>query len=143
MPDLTTLIQDNKPALAIVAGASLVMFLATLAAGPWLLLRLPPDYYTHDRRPRHARSAHPAITTAWLIARNIIAVVLLVAGVLMLVLPGQGLLTILVGFLLLRFPGKYRLEKRIIARPHVLRAINRLRTRRGRKPLSDPNAADA
>jgi hypothetical protein len=51
------------------------------------------------------------------------------------VLPGQGLLTILIALILLDFPGKRSLERRIIARPKVLRAVNGLRTKAGRPPL--------
>ena len=53
----------------------------------------------------------------------------------MLVLPGQGLLTLLVGFLLVDAPGKYRLERWLVSRKAVLRPINWLRRRKGRQPL--------
>jgi hypothetical protein len=59
----------------------------------------------------------------------------MLAGVAMLVLPGQGLLTLLMGFLLVDFPGKYRLERWLFARPIVRRPINWLRHRAGRVPL--------
>jgi len=58
-----------------------------------------------------------------------------VAGIIMLVLPGQGIFTILIGIMLLNFPGKYRLERWIVARRPVLRSINWLRRRAGRAPL--------
>ena len=50
-------------------------------------------------------------------------------------IPGQGLLTMIVGLTMIDFPGKQRLERRLIGRPHVLRAINRLRARFQRAPL--------
>ena len=59
----------------------------------------------------------------------------MLAGLAMLVLPGQGLLTILIGLMLLDFPGKRRLERRIVARPAILAMLNRMRARRGRDPL--------
>jgi hypothetical protein len=70
--------------------------------------------------------------------RNLVALVVLLVGVLLLVLPGQGLLTILAGCLLLDVPGKRRLELRLMQKPRVLAAINRLRQRRGRGPLHVP-----
>ena len=59
----------------------------------------------------------------------------MLAGIAMLVLPGQGLLTLLVGFLLIDFPGKYRFEKWLVARRWVLQPINWLRLRRHQMPL--------
>jgi len=58
----------------------------------------------------------------------------LVAGIAMLVLPGQGVLTIVIGIMLLDFPGKYRFERSLAARRPVLRSINWLR-RRANRPL--------
>jgi hypothetical protein len=54
----------------------------------------------------------------------------------MLVLPGQGVLTILLGIALLDLPGKRHLERRLIALPTVLRTINKLREKFGRPPLT-------
>ena len=71
------------------------------------------------------------------------AVVLVLAGLIMLVVPGQGLLTLAVGLVLVDFPGKYRLERWLVTRPPVWRAINWLRKRAGREPLERPGEADA
>jgi UPF0716 family protein affecting phage T7 exclusion len=70
-----------------------------------------------------------------LIGKNLLGGLLMIAGLAMLVLPGQGLLTLFVGFLLIDFPGKYRLEKWLIRRRYILRPINWLRARRHRAPL--------
>jgi hypothetical protein len=56
-------------------------------------------------------------------------------GVAMLVLPGQGVLTIITGLLLLDFPGKYRFERWLVRRGPVLRGVNWLRDRAGRQAL--------
>jgi UPF0716 family protein affecting phage T7 exclusion len=77
------------------------------------------------------------------VVRNVFGSLLLVVGVLMLVLPGQGLLTILIGLTLLDFPGKRRFVRRLLMRPQVLRVINAIRRRFGVAPLqvdrSDPS----
>jgi hypothetical protein len=49
--------------------------------------------------------------------------------------PGQGILTILLGLIFLDIPGKRPLEARIIRRPAVLSAINKLRARYDKPPL--------
>jgi hypothetical protein len=63
--------------------------------------------------------------------------VLVVLGLIMAVpgVPGQGLLTVLIGLTLLSFPGKRRLERRFVRMPALLRGINRLRGRFRRPPL--------
>jgi hypothetical protein len=52
--------------------------------------------------------------------------------------PGQGLLTIAVGLILLDFPGKFRLERWLATRRSVWRSLNWLRRRAGSKPLQMP-----
>ena len=60
---------------------------------------------------------------------------LFAAGIAMLVLPGQGILTMLLGFILVDLPGKYRFERWLVTRPLALRSINLLRRRAGHDPL--------
>ncbi|MCM2375182.1 PGPGW domain-containing protein [Aporhodopirellula aestuarii] len=70
--------------------------------------------------------------------KNTLGVFLLVIGISMLVLPGQGLLTILIGLSLLDFPGKYRLERYLVTRPPVFKSLNWLRQRAGNPPFEMP-----
>ncbi len=53
----------------------------------------------------------------------------------MLVLPGQGLLTILFGLILMDFPRKRQLERRLIKVQPVRAAANWIRQRYGRPPF--------
>jgi archaellum biogenesis protein FlaJ (TadC family) len=129
-------INDYQALLWTLGSASLVMFIASLFIIPALIIRMPADYFAHEQRPpsRWARSA------LWLrvllaISRNLLGLVLMSAGLAMLVLPGQGLLTIAVGFMLIDFPSKYRLERWLARRPTVHRPINWLRHRAGREPM--------
>lgn len=121
---------------------SAIGFLASLIGVPLFLSRLPQDYFSRRER------AHLGIPTApprpgWIVLRvlnNALGLILVSLGLLMLVLPGQGILTLLVGLLLLDFPGKRRLERWLIGRPAVFRMINALRRRAGRDPL-EPRAS--
>lgn len=108
--------------LAVVASVILV---------PRFLARLPVDYLRAD-------SASPAPALLVRILRNLAGIVLVLLGVAMLVLPGQGLLTLLVGVLLLDFPGKHRLVQRMLGRPKVLDVVNKLRARHAQPPLHAP-----
>lgn len=125
--------------LGALALLGVVSLLATVFALPWLLVRIPEDYFRHgDRRELRADWRHPLVRRVLALARNLLGGLLVIAGVAMLVLPGQGLLTILIGLVLTDFPGKYALEKRLVRRPGVLRAINWLRRRAGHPPLLPP-----
>jgi len=67
--------------------------------------------------------------------KNLIGVVFLLGGIAMLLLPGQGVLTMLIGVSLMDLPGKRKLERKLIGQPAVLRTINRFRGKFGRPPL--------
>lgn len=78
---------------------------------------------------------HPMLRTAGLALKNVVGVLFLLAGIAMLVLPGQGVLTILIGLSLIDFPGKHRLEARLVRQRMVRHAIDSVRQRFGRPPL--------
>jgi Putative transmembrane protein (PGPGW) len=115
-------------ALGVTSG---VLCIASLFGALWALKRLPEDYLLHDDS---LASRSPVAKFGWVL-RNLVGVVLLVAGIAMLVLPGQGLLTLLAAVSLMDFPGKRRLERRLLSRPRVLEVLNRWRRRVGRPPL--------
>ena len=119
------------------AVASLAMFVVSAVALPWLLTRLPEDYFeetsptVHPPWPRHR-----ALYWAWRLLKNLLGGVLLVAGFVMLFTPGQGILTIMAGLWLADLPGKRRCERYLIGRPQVLTSINWIRQKSGQPPLS-------
>lgn len=128
----------HSAAIWWVAIASAAMLGATLLAVPWIIVRLPADYFVRTDRPRTKRAGRSWTWIIWLIGRvvkNVLGLALLVLGCLMLILPGQGLLTILFAVALLDFPGKYRLRRWIVSRRGVLQSINWLRERAGKEPL--------
>jgi len=129
-------LQNNETALLWLAATTIITFMATLIVVPILVVRIPPDYFS--RRKRHRKlwaNHHPLVRAILLIGKNALGYIFVVAGIIMLVLPGQGIFTILVGIMLLNFPGKYQLERWLATRRPVLRSINWLRQRAGRAPL--------
>ena len=56
----------------------------------------------------------------------------------MLFTPGQGILMILLALSVASFPGKDRLERRLIAFPGVLATLNMIRIKGGKPPLENP-----
>ncbi|MFP3983319.1 MAG: PGPGW domain-containing protein [Desulfurivibrionaceae bacterium] len=111
---------------------------------PWIVIRIPPDYFTRikpRRRPKFIWS-HPVVQGAVIVIKNAFGLILVAVGIIMLFTPGQGFFTILVGLMLMNFPGKYRLEKWLITRDNVARTINWFRRRAGRKPLEFPGSGE-
>ena len=118
-------------------GLSLATLLATVVAVPWVVARLPVDYFSQPRRAVLPQDqSFPGLLLMG--AKNLLGAGLVLMGILMLFTPGQGLLTLLVGLLLMNFPGKYRLERTLVSRPGVFRALNWLRRRRGAESFELP-----
>lgn len=118
---------------------SVMAVIATLVGVPWVVARLPSDYFSEEARSAWRRSPdRPAVALIFALAKNVLGALLLVLGLIMLLTPGQGILTLLVGLLLLNFPGKYRLERWLVLRPGVLRTLNWLRRRQGQPPFEAP-----
>ena len=119
-----------------LAPLSLFTFLASLLLVPFLVVRIPRDYFTHHERPSTLwRHRHPVIRFIFIAIKNLMGVFLVLIGIAMLVLPGQGLLTIALGVVLLDIRGKYRVERWLIGKRPVLRSINWLRRRAGHPAL--------
>lgn len=122
--------------------ASLVLLVVTVVALPLVVASLPEDYFARPRRTvaREGRR-HAVVWTVLALLRNALGLVFILAGIVMLVLPGQGILTILVGLAVANFPGKYAVERALIRRAPVRRALNAVRARAGRPPLILPGAS--
>ena len=115
---------------------SAITFVGTLLIVPALVCRIPVDYFSHTRRePTAWVEHHPIIRMILLIAKNLFGYVVILMGIAMLVLPGQGLLTIIIGLMLINFPGKYHLERWLVSRKPILRSANWLRKKNGYEAL--------
>ena len=122
----------NTGLLFGLAAASLLGLVATALLVPLVIGRLPEDEFCERRAPKHRwHGRHPAWSVTLRVLRDVIGVFCVLAGIAMLVLPGQGLLTIFVGLLLTEFPGKRRLVLQIVNRRLVQQTLNWIRKRRG------------
>ena len=118
---------------------SAVTFITSVVAVPWLLVRIPPRYFMTTHHPHPWADRHPLIRVTFLFAKNLFGVILLAIGLALLVLPGQGILTILAAAVFLDFPAKHRVLLWTISRPAVLKSVNWIRERAGREPLVVPD----
>ena len=126
-------LQEHRTLVVWLGVLSIASAVLTILLLPVVVVRLPADYFVASRHDL-AERRRPLL---WLehALRNVVGIVFVLAGIAMLVLPGQGLLTILIGLLLVDFPGKRALERRLVRQPKLLAFLNRLRERRGRPPL--------
>jgi len=122
-----------------VSAISIALLLLSPIVAMWFVTRLPKDYFVQERRrPLSSWDDYPTVRACLLVAKSILGIVLTLVGVVMLVAPGQGLLTIVVGLLLLEFPGKYRAERWLATRRNVWRSLNWLRKKAGKPELKSP-----
>ena len=129
-------LKEHEGLLWIAGVSSLIVLVASAAIIPAVVVRMPRDYFNHDKRPKgKLASTHPALRIVLRVGKNALGAVLMIAGLAMLLLPGQGVLTALVGFFLLDAPGKYRVEKWLVRRKWVRGPIDWIRTKRGKEPL--------
>jgi hypothetical protein len=112
-----------------------ITFAGSIALVSFILVRLPPTYFQLSHARDFWKDRHVALRLSMILFKNLLGLILVLFGIIMLIGPGQGILTILLGIMLLDFPGKRRLERKIVGRPKVFRAINNLRARFGSPPL--------
>jgi hypothetical protein len=127
--------QETLSWLSIVSGLILV---AGAIAVPWIVVTLPKDIFSNHKRPGMLDRLPAAVRIPVRVLKNVLALALVLIGIAMLVLPGQGILAILLGVMLGDFPGKLRLQQWLIARPKVMNSLNWLRRTFKKPPLDAP-----
>lgn len=117
------------------SGLFVASFFLSILIVAIVIVKLPANYfsshYQQDFLPNSSWVTRWGVT----IIKNLVGFALLIAGIIMLIGPGQGILTILIGLMMMDIPGKRPLEARIIKRPAVLSAVNNLRARYSKPPL--------
>ncbi|MBV9925223.1 MAG: hypothetical protein JOZ96_09435 [Acidobacteria bacterium] len=118
-------------------GLSVLMFLVSSAIVSLVLVKLPANYFHSSHGREFLVDRHPVLRAIGIFLKNLLGLLLVIGGVIMAVpgVPGPGVLSILLGIMLLDFPGKRKLETRIVGRPRVNQAVNALRARFGKPPL--------
>jgi hypothetical protein len=133
MDEWLSRLENHEGLVLALTCISIAMFVGSLLMVPWLVARAPRDVF---RRPASGEGPKRALAVTLL--KNLCGVLLLLAGLLMLVLPGQGILTILIGVVLLDIPAKHTLIVKLARRPGVMRSLNYLRRRARREPFEPP-----
>ncbi|MBT8124038.1 MAG: PGPGW domain-containing protein [Gammaproteobacteria bacterium] len=133
---ITELLHNYKNELFIFAWLSVVLLIVSIAIIPWVVIKIPDDYFHEHYRVRVSKSSgHPLIAQLLAGLKNLVGFIFVIFGILMLILPGQGILTILIGLFLMNFPGKYQFERKIVSLPRVLKSLNWIRAKANKPPL--------
>ncbi len=123
----------------VLIGASIFVgsFFVNLAIVSAILVKLPANHFSKNRKTKFWSGPRPWLHAAKVIGKNIAGVLLVALGIVLSLpgVPGQGLLTVLLGVMLLDFPGRDRLEQKLLSKPSIVNTINRLRGRFGKPPL--------
>jgi hypothetical protein len=130
---LSSYLEANTNWLVWLSASSAAMLVGSLLLVPWLVLKAPEDVFV-----RHVRLHRSAGAVIGALLRNVFGACLFAAGVLMLVLPGQGMLTIVVALCLVDLPRKRALFRRLVARPRIWKTLRWIRKRGGRPPFIHP-----
>ncbi len=117
---------------------SIVAFPLTIIILPLVIIRLPADYFSIKKADGFISRQRTSIRFLLLLFKNLGGASLLLMGILMLVMPGQGLLTIFAGISVMNFPGKRKLELKIALNRKVFKGLNWIRRKSRNKEFIFP-----
>jgi len=126
-----------EPYAEIAAAISVLTLLASLLIIPLVVVRLPENYFVNPDKRAFPKS-HPLLRYVFIVMKNSLGIFLFLAGLVMLFTPGQGLLTLAVSLIIMDYPHKYQLERKLFARPGIHKTLNWIRQRYHKTPLLVP-----
>ena len=123
--------------VALGVGVFLFSLAISFAAIAIVMVKIPANYFSSHYVQDFLPGSPWIVRWGAVVAKNLFGVFLVALGIILSLpgVPGQGILTILLGIIMLDIPGKRPLEARIIQRPSVLSAINNLRAKFNKSPL--------
>jgi hypothetical protein len=112
---------------------SILTIIASIVLVPLFIKHIPIDYFTNSKY--HQIKLNNAYNIAKFILRNILGLLLIIAGIIMLLTPGKGIISIIIGLFLMQFKGKYKLEKKLIQNDATFKTLNWIREKTNKKPF--------
>ena len=128
----------NSDLLFLLGSLSIFILIISVFMMVLIISFLPEDYFKSENRNLISsvqNSRYPLLKLLALITKNFFGVLLLLSGILMLVLPGQGILTIITGLVFMDYPGKYKFERKLLRQKGVINSINWIRSRLSKPSL--------
>lgn len=133
--ELLDWLERHETILTALGLLSLGLFLVSLLVFPLIIIFLPHDYFVRPQSPITSLNPFRMLLR---VLKNAFGCFLILAGVLMLFLPGQGLLSILLGISFIDFRGKRKLELRILRFPKIRLSVAWIRRKAKRVPILLP-----
>ena len=127
--------RENSKLLGAIGVGSIAIAVLSALLGPFLIARLPEDYFSEEAMSRRRKLERGPLKLFLRILRNIAGYPLLILGVLLLVLPGQGILMIVGALALIDFPMKRRLMQKLLGTKRVRAALDWVRRVAGKEPF--------
>ena len=118
---------QNNQIFIYISGFSTILFLLSLLGLSWLISMIPHNYFVDEKRVSFIKMKNPLMWLLIMILKNAIGLALILCGILMLILPGQGVLTIITGLIFLDYPGKFRFERLLVKNKLILNSMNWIR----------------
>ena len=118
--------------------------LLSFALGTMVLIAvvatLPPTFLQAPDSSLVGTPANQVLHWVRRIGKNLIGLLVIAIGLFLALpgVPGPGLPFVLVGLILVDFPGKQQWVRKLLSVPGVLSGINALRVRLGKPPLASP-----
>jgi hypothetical protein len=128
--DIYAQFEDYIP---LIVTASALIFVISLIFTPFLVSKIPHDYFTNAKYHKLEIEHFGHIVAV--VGRSALGLALVFLGFVMLFTPGQGILAIIVGLFLMEFPGKKRLECKIIQNEVTFKALNWMRKKFKQPPF--------
>ena len=126
---------QNNQIFLYISGLSTIFFLLSLLGLSWLISIIPHNYFVDKKRVSLIKMKNPLMWLPIIIIKNSIGLVLILCGILLLILPGQGVLTIITGLIFLDYPGKFRFERSLVRNKLILNSMNWIRRKLNKPDL--------
>jgi hypothetical protein len=124
------------PYYEVIGILSILFFLLSISLIPWAIGRLPYDFFIESLPSKPAFSLrHQIKNVPLIIFRNLLGLLFLAAGIIMLFTPGQGLLSIILGFSIMVFPGKKKLLSSLVKYSSIRTSLNWIRKKTNTEPF--------
>ncbi|HTL62087.1 MAG TPA: hypothetical protein VL261_10615 [Nitrospira sp.] len=133
----------SKETLIWVSTFSGVGLVAAAIVIPWLIVRMPEDFFSHPQRYNWLGRKPASVRIPIRILKNLLAIALVIVGIVMFLTPASGLFPILLGVVLADVPGKLKLQRWILCRKTVRKSMNWLRGKFHRRPVQMPSEKQA
>lgn len=127
MKYILQIFNDYQQIIIIISIVSVVIFILSMAFVPILIKRIPADYFVNPIY--HKIKINTFYSLIIFILKNTFGLIFVLAGIIMLVTPGQGIFSIIIGLSLMQFKGKQKLEYKLVKNNLTFKALNWLRAK--------------